>query len=92
VIRSFGSKDTEALFHDEPIRRFRAIERSARRKLLYLHRARVLQDLKAPPGNRLEALRGDRRAQHSIRINDQWRICFVWKTDGAHRVEIVDYH
>jgi proteic killer suppression protein len=92
VIRSFGSKDTEALFHDEPIRRFRAIERSARRKLLYLHRARVLQDLKAPPGNRLEALRGDRRAQHSIRINDQWRICFTWKDGDAHDVEIVDYH
>ena len=92
MIRSFGSKDTEALFHDEPVRRFRAIERSARRKLLYLHRARVLQDLKAPPGNRLEALRGDRRAQHSIRINDQWRICFTWKDGDAHDVEIVDYH
>ena len=92
MIRSFGSKDTEALFHDEPVRRFRAIERSARRKLLYLHRARVLQDLKAPPGNRLEALKGDRRGQHSICINDQWRICFTWKDGDAHDVEIVDYH
>ena len=92
MIRSFGNKDTEALFHDAPVRRFRAIERSARRKLLYLHRARVLRDLNAPPGNRLEALKGDRRGQHSIRINDRWRICFIWKDGGAHHVEIVDYH
>jgi toxin HigB-1 len=92
VIRSFRSKDTEALFHDVPVRRFRAIERSARRTLLYLHRARVLQDLNAPPGNRLEALRGDRRGQYSIGINDRWRICFTWKDGDAHDVEIVDYH
>jgi proteic killer suppression protein len=92
VIRSFQSKDTEALFHDVAVRRLRAIERAARRKLLYLHRARVLQDLNAPPGNRLEALKGDRRGQHSIRINDQWRICFTWKDGDAHDVEITDYH
>jgi len=92
VIRSFKDKDVEDLFHDEPVRRFRAVERPARRKLLYLHRARVLEDLKAPPGNHLEALKGDRRGQYSIRINDQWRVCFTWKGGDAHDVEIVDYH
>ena len=79
-------------FGDVAVRRCRAIERPARRKLLYLHRARVLRDLNAPPGNRLEALQGDRRGQHSIRINDQWRICFTWKDGDAYDVEIVDYH
>jgi proteic killer suppression protein len=92
VIRSFKSKDTGALFADSPCRQFQAIERPARRKLLYLHRARVLGDLKAPPGNQLEALKGDRKGQYSIRINDQWRICFTWKSGDAHDVEIVDYH
>lgn len=92
MIRSFRSQDTEALFRDVAVRRFQAIERAARRKLLYLHRARVLQDLSAPPGNRLEVLKGDRRGQRSIRINDQWRICFTWKDGDAHDVEIVDYH
>jgi len=92
VIRSFRSKDAADLFLDRPVRRFRAIERPARRKLLYLHRARVLEDLKAPPGKQLEALKGDRRGQHSIRINDQWRICFRWGSGDAHDIEIVDYH
>ena len=92
MIRSFKDSDTEALFNDELVPRFRSIERPARRKLLYLNRARVLQDLKVPPGNCLEALRGDRKGQHSIRVNDQWRICFRWREDGAHDVEIVDYH
>jgi toxin HigB-1 len=92
VIRSFRDKDVELLFSDVPVRRFRAIERPARRKLLYLHRARTLEDLKVPPGNHLEALKGDRRGQHSIRINDQWRVCFTWKDGDAHDVEIVDYH
>jgi toxin HigB-1 len=92
MIRSFRSRDAEALFHDVPVRRFRAIERLARRKMLYVHRARVLEDLKAPPGNRLQALKGDRRGQYSIRINDQWRICFTWRSGDAHEVEIVDYH
>ena len=92
MIRSFRDKDTQALFNDVAVRRFSAIERPARRKLLYLHRARVVQDLHAPPGNRLEALKGDRRGQHSIRINDQWRICFTWRGGDAHDVEIVDYH
>lgn len=63
-----------------------------RRKLLYLHRARALEDLKAPPGNHLEALKGDRKGRHSIRINDQWRLCFTWRSGDAHDVEIVDYH
>jgi proteic killer suppression protein len=92
VIRSFKDRDTARLFEDELVARFRAIERQARRKLLYLHRARTIQDLMVPPGNRLEALRGSRKGQHSIRINDQWRICFWWKDGDAHDVEIVDYH
>jgi len=71
---------------------FRAIERIARRKLLYLHQAKRLDDLRAPPGNRLEALKGNRKGQHSIRINDQWRICFRWETGDAFDVDIVDYH
>lgn len=92
MIRSFRSKETETLFADMEVPRFRAFERIARRKLLYLHRARSLQDLLAPPGNRLEALRGDRKGQYSIRINDQWRVCFAWKDGDAYDVEIVDYH
>ena len=92
MIRSFRSTETELLFGDEAVPRLRAIERIARRKLLYLHRARSLQDLRVPPGNRLEALKGDRKGQHSIRINDRWRICFVWTEGDAFDVEIVDYH
>jgi proteic killer suppression protein len=92
VIKTFKSKETEMLFHDRPVSRFKAIERPARRKLLYLHRARTLHDLAVPPGNRLEALKRDRAGQHSIRINDQWRICFRWQEGDAYDVEIVDYH
>ncbi|MGA0598709.1 type II toxin-antitoxin system RelE/ParE family toxin [Enterovirga sp. CN4-39] len=92
MILSFADKDTENLFGDKRVRRFSAIERIARRKLLFLHRAARLDDLRVPPGNRLEALKGDRAGQHSIRINDQWRICFVWSPEGARDVEIVDYH
>ena len=92
MIRSFRSRDTEALFNDWPVARFRAIERPARRKLLYLSQARSLRDLLAPPGNMLEALKGERKGQHSIRVNDQWRICFRWSDGHAHEVEIVDYH
>lgn len=92
MIRSFRCKDTEALFNDLNVPRFRSIERVARRRLMYLHRARRLQDLRAPPGNRLEALKGDRKRQHSIRINEQWRICFVWRRGDAFDAEIVDYH
>ena len=92
MIRSFRDPRTEALFNDEDVPRFRNIERVARRKLLYLQHAQRLEDLKVPPGNRLEALKGDRKGQHSIRINDQWRICFAWKDGDAFDVEIVDYH
>jgi proteic killer suppression protein len=92
VIRSFRDGDTAALFEDRDVPRYRNIERVARRKLLYLDQARSLADLRVPPGNRLEALRGDRAAQHSIRINDQWRICFHWREGEAYDVEIVDYH
>jgi proteic killer suppression protein len=92
MIKSFRSPDTEALFHDRQVARFRAIERPARRKLLYLNQARSLQDLLVPPGNRLEALKGNRKGQYSIRINDQWRLCFRWSEGHAVDVEIVDYH
>lgn len=92
MIKSFRSPEAEALFNDHLVARFRAIERPARRKLLYLSQARTLQDLRVPPGNRLEALKGDRRGQHSIRVNDQWRICFRWSDGHAYDVEIVDYH
>jgi proteic killer suppression protein len=92
MIKSFSDKDTETLFHDLPVRRFKAIERQARRKLLYLHSARNLQDLSTPPVYRLEALKGNRKGQHSIRINDQWRICFIWRESDAYNVEIADYH
>jgi len=92
MIRSFTCADTEALFHSQTVSRFRNIERVARRKLLQLHAATELNSLRIPPGNLLEALKGNRKGQHSIRINDQWRVCFVWHDDGAYRVEIVDYH
>jgi toxin HigB-1 len=92
MIRSFRDAATARLFADEDVPRFRGIERQARRKLLVLNGARTINDLRSPPGNRLEALAGDRRVQHSIRINDQWRICFVWREGGAEDVEIVDYH
>lgn len=92
MIKSFRSPEAEALFNDHLVARFRAIERPARRKLLYLSQARTLQDLLVPPGNRLEALKGDRRGQHSIRVNDQWRICFRWSEGHAYDIEIVDYH
>ena len=92
MIKSFKDTEAEALFNDIPVRRFKTFERPARRKLLYLHRARVLHDLAVPPGNRLEALKGDRQGQHSIRINDQWRICFRWDEGSVLDVEIVDYH
>jgi proteic killer suppression protein len=92
MIRSFKDAATARPFADEDVPRFRGIERPARRKLLLLNGARTINDLRSPPGNRLEALAGDRRGQHSIRINDQWRICFVWREGGAEDVEIVDYH
>ena len=92
MIHSFTCLDTEALFCSEVVPRFKNIERVARRKLLQLQASTELASLRVPPGNYLELLKGDRRGQHSIRINDQWRICFVWRGDGAHQVEIVDYH
>jgi proteic killer suppression protein len=92
VIPSFASRDTERLFNDEFVRAFFGFERAARRKLLLLDGATRLDDLRVPPGNRLEALKGSRAGQHSIRINDQWRICFSWRDGGAEDVEIVDYH
>lgn len=92
MIHSFSCPDTEALFHSRVVPGFRSIERVARRKLLQLHAATELISLRVPPGNQLETLKGDRKGQHSIRINDQWRVCFVWRKDGAYDVEIVDYH
>ncbi len=92
MIQSFRSKDTEELFQYQRTKRFRAFERVALRKLLQLHAATELTVLASLPGNQLEALRGDRKGQHSIRINQQWRICFVWNDGHAYDVEIVDYH
>jgi len=95
MIRSFACRETERLFADETSRRLPLqIQRIARRKMLLLHQARRVADLRAPPGNRLEALKGDLAGQHSIRINDQWRICFAWPrgSPGPINVEITDYH
>ncbi len=92
MIRSFRCPDTAALFSSRSVPRFRNMEGVARRTLLQLNAATELVSLKVPPGNRLEALQADRQGQHSIRINDQWRICFVWHDDGAYQVEIADYH
>ena len=92
MIQSFKCKDTQALFAGESPRRFRAIQDVAERKLSQLAAAQTLEFLRSPPGNRLEALKGNRASQHSIRINDQWRVCFVWTADGAGEVEIADYH
>jgi toxin HigB-1 len=92
VVRSFGDPETERLFNDLPSRRFQSIERIARRKLVQIDQACALRDLSALPGNRLEALKGDRNGQYSIRINDRFRICFVWSEGDALDVEIVDYH
>jgi toxin HigB-1 len=93
VIRSFGDKSTARVFSGEQPRGMaRDLSIAARRKLAAIDAAERLEDLRLPPGNRLEALRGDRAGQHSIRINGQWRVVFVWREDGAHEVEIVDYH
>lgn len=92
MIKSFKCRETEKLFNDQLSRQFNNIERVARKKLEMIHAAIRLEDLRCPPGNRLEPLKGDRRGQYSIRINDQFRICFRWKVDSAHDVEIVDYH
>ncbi len=92
MIRSFADRDTEQLFHEERNRRFSAIARVALRKLIQLNRAGLLADLAVPPGNRLEALHGDRQGCHSLRINDQWRIVFRWTPNGPAQVAITDYH
>ncbi|HVR74338.1 MAG TPA: type II toxin-antitoxin system RelE/ParE family toxin [Planctomycetota bacterium] len=93
MIRSFGDKETERLFSRDRSRRFpQDVQRSMQRKLEMLDAAEGLQDLRIPPANRLERLSGDRRGQYSIRVNDQWRVCFIWKDGDAHEVEITDYH
>lgn len=93
MIRTFRDKTTQAVFDGETPRGFPGdLVKVARRKLRYLHAAANLGDLRSPPGNRLEALAGDRKGQHSIRINDQFRVCFIWTVEGPAEVEIVDYH
>jgi toxin HigB-1 len=93
VLRSLHDRDTERIWRRQPVRKFGPdVQRSALRKLLILDAAETLQDLRVPPGNRLEKLKGNRSRQHSIRINDQWRICFRWTASGPDDVEITDYH
>jgi toxin HigB-1 len=93
MIRSFSDKNTERLFRREKVKRFSGkLQRAALRKLLMLDAAESLDDLRVPPGNQLEKLVGDRSEQHSIRINAQWRVCFLWSDGEAHDVEITDYH
>lgn len=92
TIVSFACADTESLFNGKRVKRFVNIQAVAMRKLAMLNRAATLQDLRVPPGNRLEALAGDRAGQHSIRVNEQFRVCFVWSAEGPVNVEIVDYH
>lgn len=93
MIVEFACAETERIFRGERSRKFPpAIQNTARRKLEYLHRARTLNDLRMPPGNRLEALKGKRKGEDSIRVNDQWRICFQWIEENARQVEITDYH
>jgi proteic killer suppression protein len=93
MIKSFGCGATERLFNRENVRSFGPdLQRTARRKLEWLEAAHTLDDLRVPPGNRLEKLKGERAGQYSIRINDQWRICFEWRDGHAWDVEIVDYH
>ncbi len=93
MIKTFRDRTTEAVFNGESPKGFPAdLVKVARRKLRYLHAADLLDDLRAPPGNRLEALAGNRKGQHSIRINDQFRVCFIWTAQGPTEVEIVDYH
>jgi len=93
VIASFADRDTQALFNRQRVKRLDSrVQRVALRKLRYLNHAASLDDLRVPPGNRLEALKGDRAGQHSIRINDQWRIVFTWRNGNAYDVGIIDYH
>ncbi|MGL3149703.1 type II toxin-antitoxin system RelE/ParE family toxin [Microbacterium sp. A82] len=93
MIRSFGSKDTERIWHEQYVKRVdRVVQRAILWKLELIHATKEVEDLRIPPGSRLERLSGDRRGQHSIRVNVQWRICFVWREGGAEDVELVDYH
>lgn len=93
MIKSIRDPEADKIFRRERSRRLpQGIQQTAYRKLRYLHNAKDLTDLRIPPSNRLEKLKGDRAGQYSIRINDQWRICFVWEGNDAHEVEIVDYH
>ena len=92
MIKSFADKQTKTLFETGTSRRWNSIARAAVRRLVQIDSAIVLDELNVPPGNRLEALKGDRSGQHSMRISDQWRICFRWESDGVYEVEIVDYH
>ena len=93
VIKGFADRDTERLFNRERVRRYpAALQRPMLRKLVAVDAAEALEDLRVPPGNRLEKLKGNRAGQHSIRVNDQWRICFRWAGGNAYDVEIVDYH
>lgn len=93
MIRSFGDKRTAQIWDEQCVKSVdRAVQRATLRKLEMLHAARDVEDLRVPPGDRLEQLKGDRVGQHSIRVNDQWRICFVWRDGAADRVELVDYH
>lgn len=92
MIKTFRCRETQALFETGKTRRFSTFKASAERKLVMLQAAEILDDLRSPPANRLEALSGDREGQYSIRINRQWRVCFRWTEDGAEDVEIVDYH
>jgi proteic killer suppression protein len=92
MIQSFRGDETERIFQQRPSKQFRTIEKTALRKLIHLNQARSLRDLAAIPGDRLETLKGARKRQRSIRINDQYRICFVWKDGDAYDVEITDYH
>jgi len=92
MIRSFADKKTEKFFSGERMKTFSGFKKAAERKLVMLDSAEELDDLLVPPANKLEKLSGNRKGPYSIRINDQWRICFVWRNDGPHDVEITDYH
>lgn len=93
MIRSFGSKDIERIWHAQYVKRVdRTVQRATLRKLELIHAAKDVEDMRIPPGNRLERLVGDRRGQHSTRVNAQWRLCFVWRDGGANNVELVDDH
>jgi proteic killer suppression protein len=92
MVRGFADRDTERMFHRERVPSFTPeLQRRVHRKLLLIDAAESVEDLRTPPGNRLEHLKGDRKGQHSIRVNDRWRICFRWETDGPHEVGLVDY-